>query len=520
MNFNELNINKNIIEALNNQNIFEATDIQSSTIPALLNKEDVIGQGQTGTGKTYAYSIPLLMNINYNKNIQGLVLVPTRELAIQVSKEIKKLDEKVEVIAIFGGASYDDQFKDLKKNPQIVVSTPGRLLDLKDRNKIGLNNVNFLVLDEADEMLKMGFEEDLNQILETVPKTRQTALFSATIPPFVKNVANKYMNNPKFIKVEANSLTVENIDQMLYYVKKEQKKDLLVRLLDYYEFNSVMIFTNTKTMVDELVLYLQGLGYKADGLHGDLKQASRNRVLDSYRAKNINILIATDVAARGLDISNVEAIINYDIPLEPELYVHRIGRTARAGNYGIAISFATARSRQKVIALEKYIHKQIKVCEAPLAKDINAHRQKKLYLTIEEKMNSDFDMHQYDNLIMKLSKRTKDPVLIISSLLDIIASDSKKEYKDIDVVKFNEKKKKKSNQKVTISLNVGKVNKTKANELAMFLHNSLKININSLGKIRIDDNNTLIEIKKDDLKLFDNLSSFKFKGRKIKHKVI
>ena len=256
------------------------------------------------------------------------------------------------------------------------------------------------------------------------------------------------------------------------------------------------------------------------GIYGSMDQTARKIAIAKFRKGDVRLLIVTDVAARGLDISNVEAIINYDIPLEPELYVHRIGRTARAGAYGIAISFATTRSRQKVIALEKYIHKQIKVCEVPDAKEINAHRQKKLFLTIEEKMNSDFDMHQYDSLIMKLSKRTKDPVLIISSLLDIIASNSKKEYKDIDIVNINEKKKKKTNQKINISLNVGKVNKVRANELLFFLHNSLKINVNSVGKIKIEDNNTIIEIKKDDLKLFDNLPNFKFKGRKIRHKVI
>jgi ATP-dependent RNA helicase DeaD len=335
LNFNELIENKKIIKALEEMNIFEATPIQTESIPLLLDHNDVIGQAQTGTGKTFAYAIPLIENINdESKNIEALVLTPTRELSIQVAKEIEKLSKdikKLKISTIYGGESYDKQFDSLKRNPQIVIGTPGRIIDMMERGKLKFDNVKYLVLDEADEMLKMGFEDDLETILKETPKNRQTALFSATLPPFIKNVSKKYMIDPKFVKIDAKSLTVENINQMVYYVKRESKKDLLLRLLDLYEFNSVMIFTNTKSMVDELVLYLQSLNFKADGLHGDLKQKSRERVMDAYRTGAINILIATDVAARGIDVSGIEAVINYDIPNEDELYVHRIGRTARAG---------------------------------------------------------------------------------------------------------------------------------------------------------------------------------------------
>ena len=347
--FRELNINEAIIEALEKIEITTPTPIQRESIPYLLQGLDCIGQAQTGTGKTFAYSIPLIEKIDSNsKNVQSLVLCPTRELSLQVSKEIDKLAaniKKIRVATIYGGESYEKQFKALKQNPQIIIGTPGRIIDQMNRGNISFANVKYLVLDEADEMLKMGFQDDLQTILETMPKERQTALFSATLPPFIKKICTNYMIDPKMVKIEAQSLTVSAIDQQLYYVKKEQKKDLLVRLLDYYQFNSVMIFANTKAMVDELVLFLQQSGFSADGLHGDLKQGVRDRVMQSFRLSSVDILIATDVAARGIDIDGIEAIINYDLPNENEIYVHRIGRTARAGASGVAISFATTLGR-------------------------------------------------------------------------------------------------------------------------------------------------------------------------------
>ena len=539
MNFNELIENKKIIKALEEMNIFEATPIQTESIPLLLDHNDVIGQAQTGTGKTFAYAIPLIENINdESKNIEALVLTPTRELSIQVAKEIEKLSKdikKLKISTIYGGESYDKQFDSLKRNPQIVIGTPGRIIDMMERGKLKFENVKYLVLDEADEMLKMGFEDDLETILKETPKNRQTALFSATLPPFIKNVSKKYMIDPKFVKIDAKSLTVENINQMVYYVKRESKKDLLLRLLDLYEFKSVMIFTNTKSMVDELVLYLQSLNFKADGLHGDLKQKSRERVMDAYRTGAINILIATDVAARGIDVSGIEAVINYDIPNEDELYVHRIGRTARAGTYGVAITFATSHSRRQIEELEKYIHHKITVLDIPTIDDIKAKRQKNLYLKINEKMESLEDMHKYDSLILKLSKQNKDPMPLINALLEMINTNDRT-YNDIQSVTFKSKnsksKCKKDNkkekakgfsdvkEKSIISVNVGKKDNVRPNQLVVYFHDELKIHREHFGKIVIKDNESFIEINSDALRFLRDLNKHRFNGRRIDYKKV
>ena len=540
MNFNELIENKKVIEALEEMNIFEATPIQEASIPLLLNHFDVIGQAQTGTGKTFAYAIPLIENINdESKDIEALVLTPTRELSIQVAKEIEKLSKnikKIKIATIYGGESYDIQFEALRKKPQVVIGTPGRIIDMMERGKLKFDSIKYLVLDEADEMLKMGFEDDLENILKETPKNRQTALFSATLPPFIKNVSKKYMIDPKNVKIEAKSLTVENINQMVYYVKRESKKDLLLRLLDLYEFKSVMIFTNTKSMVDELVLYLQSLNFKADGLHGDLKQKSRERVMDAYRTGAINILIATDVAARGIDVSGIEAVINYDIPNEFELYVHRIGRTARAGSYGVAITFAGSHSRRQIADLEKYIHHNIQVLDVPTIEDIKAKRQKNLYLKINEKMESLDDIHKYDSLIMKLSKQNKDPMPLINALLEMINSNDRI-YNDIQNVTFktkesnkkgNKKDSKKerakgfsdSKEKSIISVNVGKKDNVRPNQLVVYFHDELKIHREHFGKIVIKDNESFIEINSDALRFLRDLNKHRFNGRRIDYKKV
>ncbi len=541
MNFNELIENKKIIEALEEMNIFEATPIQEASIPLLIEKNDVIGQAQTGTGKTFAYSIPLIENIDdSSKEIEALVLTPTRELSIQVAKEIEKLSKNIKnikIATIYGGESYDIQFEALRKRPQVVIGTPGRIIDMLNRGKLKFDSIKYLVLDEADEMLKMGFEDDLESILKETPKERQTALFSATLPPFIKNVSKKYMNDPKYVKIEAKSLTVENISQMVYYVKRESKKDLLLRILDLYEFKSVMIFTNTKSMVDELVLYLQSLNFKADGLHGDLKQKSRERVMDAYRTGAINILIATDVAARGIDVSGIEAVINYDIPNEFELYVHRIGRTARAGSYGVAITFTGSHSRRQIADLEKYIHHNIQVLDVPTVEDIKAKRQKNLYLKINEKMESLEDVHKYDSLIMKLSKQNKDPMPLINALLEMINSNDRV-YNDIQNVVFKNKEsgKKNSNKKDSkkekakgfsdskeksiISVNVGKKDNVRPNQLVVYFHDELKIHREHFGKIVIKDNESFIEINSDALRFFKDLHKHRFNGRRIDYKKV
>ena len=365
------------------------------------------------------------------------------------------------------------------------------------------------------------------------------------------------MIEPKMVKIETQSLTVSAIDQQLYYVKKEQKKDLLVRLLDYYQFNSVMIFANTKAMVDELVLYLQQAGFSADGLHGDLKQGVRDRVMQSFRLSSVDILIATDVAARGIDIDGIEAIINYDLPNENEIYVHRIGRTARAGASGVAISFATTRQHNHVKDLEAYINHKLEVKEIPSIKDIQNHHQKNLYLKIVKGMEENFDNHDYDSLLMKLAGRSTDPMPLLVTLLKMIDTKDEREYVEIEKVlprSMTEKGKKdsrgskdskgtksQSNKATTtknnnesqpkggkpalknftvVEVNIGEIDKARPNQLVCFFHDELKIHREHFGKIVIQKKYSYLEVDKSALKYFKQISSKKFNGHALSYKEV
>ena len=517
---NDFNLNENIIKALEKHSISEFTPIQVETIPLLLQGYDVIGQAQTGTGKTFAYSIPLIESLINNKKGCALVLLPTRELAIQVSNEIRKLSDDrslLRIATIYGGASYEKQFKELRLNPNVIVGTPGRLVDQIERGKLNLSNLSYLVFDEADEMLKMGFEADLEKILNNAPKERQTALFSATLPPFIMKVSKNYMQDPKYVKIESKTLTATNITEKVYYVMRESKKDLLIRLLDYYDFSSVMIFANTKAMVDELTLFLRKEGYKADGLHGDLKQAERDKVMTSFRTSHINILIATDVASRGIDINDISAVINYDVPDENELYVHRIGRTARMDKEGVSLTFATSKTKGRISDIEKYTKRSMKLGTIPTEEEIRSSLLKKLYDKIIQKSDLNSNNHEYDELLRMLSQRNSDPMPLLRGLLAMLEI-KRHEYNNIQVLELKKKKdnknnnfydkvSKKSNRKkdslneyYLYSLSVGKKDKISANRIINGFHDDLKIHREHFGKINITNNETLFEIKEEGAK--------------------
>ena len=541
--FTNLNVSSSIIELLDKENILKPTPIQEKSIPLLLSGKDVIGQAQTGTGKTFSYAIPAIMKINANdKNIQTLILCPTRELSLQVSNEIKKLitnNKKLKVCTIYGGESYEKQFRELDRKPQIVVGTPGRIIDQMERGKLDFSNINYLVLDEADEMLKMGFQEDLETILKTMPSNKQNALFSATLPPFIKNVAMKYMNNPEMIKIESKSLTVDSINQIVYYVKKESKQDLLIRLLDYYKYQSLMIFANTKAMVDELVLFLQANGFKADGLHGDLKQSLRDRVLQSFRTKSIQILIATDVAARGIDIDGIEAIINYDIPNENELYVHRIGRTGRAGKTGVAITLSTSRGRSRIKELEAYTKGKITALEIPTINDIYDSMDENLYKNIMSLIELNKNNHNYDALLNKLASKITDPVPIIIALLEMADVKTKRDYPEIDSLPLSssrerrnnkekgnkksnsrEKDRKAKNEKAVIEINVGEIDKVKPNQLVVLFHDQLRIHREQFGKIVIKKKYTFLEVNEEALRFLKGMNKVKINGKTLNYRIV
>lgn len=541
-NFRDFKISNAIIEALEKDNIFEPTPIQEGSIPLFLDGYDLIGQAQTGTGKTFAYSIPLIERLNKNsKYVEALILCPTRELSIQVSNEINKLinnDKKIKTATIYGGESYEKQFKELRLNPQIVIGTPGRIIDMMEKKKLSFKNIKTLILDEADEMLKMGFQEDLEKILSEMPEDRQTGLFSATMPAFIKNITKKYMHEPKVVKIEAKTLTVEAIDEKVYFCKRDSKKDLLIRLLDYNQFKCVMIFANTKAMVDELVLFLQKEGFRCDGIHGDLKQNMRDRVMQSFRTSNVDILVATDVAARGIDIDGIDCVINFDVPNENELYVHRIGRTARAGMTGTAITIATSHSKGRISDIENYTKRKIKREEIPSIKDINTTLNKKLYLTILDNVEKYKDIHDYDALISKLARINSDPVPVLNALLKMIDF-NKREYKEIEIMRYNDNKDKnkkdkdkkskssdKNNKKdskeksfVIMETNIGEDDKVRPNQLVNFFHDEYMIHREHFGKIVITKNKTYFEVKKEALRFFSQ-SKKKFNNKKLTFKEI
>ncbi len=370
--FSELKLDKRLLKAVENIGFEEATPIQSETIPLALEGKDVIGQAQTGTGKTAAFGLPMLDKIDTEKSaIQGLVIAPTRELAIQTQEEIYRLgkEKRIKVQAVYGGADIGRQIKSLKNNPHIVVGTPGRMLDHINRRTLKLDKVETLVLDEADEMLNMGFLEDIEAIISKVPETRQTLLFSATMPDSIKRIGVKFMKEPEHVKIKAKEMTANLIDQYFVQCKEFEKFDVMTRLFDVQNPELTIVFGRTKRRVDELARGLEMRGYKAEGIHGDLPQHKRMSILKAFKNDEIDILVATDVAARGLDISGVSHVYNYDIPQDPESYVHRIGRTGRAGKEGMSVTFVTPNEMSYLHVIENLTKKKMTTLRPPSKKE-------------------------------------------------------------------------------------------------------------------------------------------------------
>ena len=374
LNFNDLNLSKEVQRAIKDMGFEEATPIQSQSIPPIIEGKDVIGQAQTGTGKTCAFGIPAIERINASDgSIQALVLCPTRELAIQTAEELSKVSKYkrgLKILPIYGGQPIERQLAALRQHPQIIIGTPGRVMDHMRRNTLKLINLKMMILDEADEMLNMGFREDIDTILTQVPKERQTILFSATMPKEILDLTSKYQENPTRIRAVHRELTVPKIEQFYLEVRESMKLDILSRLIDANNIRLALVFCNTKRRADEVATNLQSRGYLAEALHGDMSQAQRDKVMNKFRKKSIEILTATDVAARGLDVDNVEAVFNYDLPNDEEYYVHRIGRTGRAGNAGKAYSFITYRELFKLRAIQKYTKSTIRLQKPPSLLDV------------------------------------------------------------------------------------------------------------------------------------------------------
>lgn len=354
----------------------ETTPIQTQSIPLILDGKDVVGQAQTGTGKTAAFAVPILEKINpYDKRTQALILCPTRELAIQISDEFAKIGkylEGVKVLPVFGGQSIDRQILRLKKGVQIVIGTPGRIMDHLRRRTLRINDLRMFVLDEADEMLNMGFREDIETILESAAQERQTLLFSATMPREILSIIDKYQEEPVHVKVTPKELSTPNIKQTYVMIHEKDKLEVLCRFLDAHEPKRAIVFCNTKRQVDNITGDLQNRGYLTDKIHGDMTQMARLGVISKFKTGDIELLVATDVAARGLDINDVEAVFNYDIPNHDEYYVHRIGRTGRAGRDGLAVSFVTMREFYLLKNIMGYTKQKIEKIGIPNLKDIES----------------------------------------------------------------------------------------------------------------------------------------------------
>ncbi len=430
--FSDLGISEEILKAVEGMGYTHPSPIQAQTIPFLLEGHDVIGQAQTGTGKTAAFGIPMIDQVDASINKpQALILCPTRELAVQVEGEIVKLSrykKGVSSTCIYGGESIDRQLKSLKRGVQIVVGTPGRIMDHMNRRTLNLDHVQIIVLDEADEMLDMGFREDIETILSSMPEERQTVFFSATMPKPIMDLTKKFQTDPKIVRVLRKELTVENVSQSYYEVKPSTRIELIARLINVNQFKLSVVFCNTKRATDEVTESLSARGIAAEALHGDLSQAQRSKVMAKFRKGNCPVLVATDVAARGIDVDDVEVVFNYDLPLDEENYVHRIGRTGRAGKSGMAISFVTGRKDTfRIKDLEKFIKTSIIKMDPPSSDDLVEIKKAQLIKDVYRNLSKEGDDQIFEETIgaMLAEGLTMDQVAL--ALLKMQMGDSVKE---------------------------------------------------------------------------------------------
>jgi ATP-dependent RNA helicase DeaD len=560
--FDELSLSADIQNAITDMGFVEASPIQSQAIPHILEGKDVIGQAQTGTGKTAAFGIPALELIDtHEKHVQAVVMCPTRELAVQVANEIKKLakyKKGLNVLPIYGGESIERQITGLKRGVQIVIGTPGRIIDHLDRKTLSFKQVKMVVLDEADEMLNMGFREDIEMILSRMPEERQTILFSATMAKPILALTKKYQNDPVHVKVTKSELTVSSIDQVFFNIREAAKLQVMGQLIDMHNLQLMLVFCNTKRKVDQVTEELQGMGYKAESIHGDLRQSQRNTVMSKFRNGTTNVLVATDVAARGIDVENVDAVFNYDLPMDFEYYVHRIGRTGRAGKSGKAFSFVTGRNdAARLRDIENYTKVKIKRAEVPTAADM-AHLKKaklveklkkaselkgldKYEEMLEDFRSEGFTLHQLAALLLRMSlgvdEEKKQPSFSERPERDF-HDDRGRERRDrgdrdrdrgdrgdrgdrpkrerMKDPKFKERSNGGNGKMVRLFINVGKMDKVRAGDIVGALTGETGIEGDSIGVIDIYDKFSFVEVPKTVVdQVLDGMNDNSIKGRKV-----
>lgn len=441
--FTQLGLSPETIKAVEALGFEEASPIQAAAIPVLMSGKDVVGQSQTGSGKTAAFGIPAIELVDpKNRDVQVLVLTPTRELATQVAEEVHKLaafKRGIHEVPIYGGASYERQFYELKKGVQIVIGTPGRLIDHLERGTLRLNSLKMVILDEADRMLDMGFRDDIKAILDATPPQRQTVFFSATISKPIRDLIGRYARNPETIRIEQKAVTAPTVEQHFYEVHSRSKQDALIRLIDYHGFKLGIVFCNTQRMVDELADSLLAQGVAADRLHGGMAQAQRTRVMNKFKRSEFEFLVATDVAARGIDVDHLELVVNYDLPYDPEDYVHRIGRTGRAGRKGMAATFVSGREIYKLQYIERFTGTKIRRGDIPSPLEVEEKRTDALFERVHATLQSGQYQPQHA-FVDRLLERGFNATDIASALLHHLsgAAERPKENKSIQPVRASD----------------------------------------------------------------------------------
>ncbi|PRO65170.1 DEAD/DEAH box helicase [Alkalicoccus urumqiensis] len=517
MKFDEFEISNNLKKAVKEMGFEAPSPIQEKVIPEILKQHDVIGQAQTGTGKTAAFGIPLINDVNSKqKHVQALILTPTRELAIQVAGEFQKLSKftKVQTLPVYGGQSIGHQIKTLKRGVQVVVGTPGRVLDHINRGTLKLDRISKLVLDEADEMLDMGFIEDIEKILQNANEERQTLLFSATMPPAIRKLSNKYMKSPEQVTIDKGEVTAPLIEQAYYKVLEKNKLDSLCRIIDSETLELGIIFCRTKKGVAELTESLQARGYMADGIHGDLTQSQRDGVMKKFRKSTIEFLVATDVAARGIDVKNVSHVINYDIPQDPESYVHRIGRTGRAGKEGMAVTLVTPREMKHLRSIEREIKNAIPSRSVPSIEEVVEKQQEAWkHQVVQLIEDNEEDDSLYENLVAELlAEYPSDKV--VSALFKLAFYSQNDERTETTAYDFGDTGAQKGMTRffINVGRNVDMTPKKLVDDVAKLVG----INAKTIGKIDIFENFTFMEVPEESAPfVYEGLKYARVAGAKI-----
>lgn len=542
MRFNELNLSREVLQAIDEMGFVNPSEVQEGTIPEILDGHDLLAQAQTGTGKTASFGIPMIEKIQDNnyETLQGLVLVPTRELARQVSEELQKLAKHknfIRVLAIYGGADMGKQLRELKRGASLVVGTPGRIMDHMKRKTIDLSDLKFLVLDEADEMFDMGFRDDMKTIIEKTNDDRQTLFFSATFDNEIKEFSKLYQTNPKKVIIEKKELTAEKIKQYYLELNRNMKTEILNRLILIHKPKKSIIFCNTKRMVENLEEEIAQKGYKVDSLHGDMRQSSRDNVMKKFRKGTIDVLIATDVAARGLDVSDIDIVFNYDLPQQAEYYVHRIGRTARAGKKGLSFTFVTSRDYPKFREIEKYANIKMERIDLPTKGDLERESMENLFDRVSKNILKAEDNVRYSEVLNKLLAQGHSLYDISASLLKMVNESSKnRKITELDKVDFGKKfemnrtnrvdkckiktKTTKEMKKIKgpkIFINKGKRDGLDSREIIRLIEKHTNVSPGEIGRINIMPNFTFVEVPKNMIKdAIKDLDGKNIKGKTLK----